>query len=177
MKKIIAISFTLPLIYLSLISKSAAETEIYTGFSPSGDAQDIVLNAIKDARQSIEVAAYSFTSKPISIALVRAKQYGVNVSVVADKEWNETHNYTSVNYLANNGVPVRLNGQYKIMHNKFMIIDGKSVQTGSFNYTQAADKDNSENVIYLRDAPGTAKDYAVEFNRLWSEGQDLKPRF
>lgn len=176
MKKI-TISFVVPLIYLFLIPKPVAATEIYTGFSPSGGAQEIVLNAIKDARQSIQVAAYSFTSKPISIALVRAKQRGLTVSVIADKEWNESNNYTSVNYLANNGVPVRLNGQYKIMHNKFMIIDGKSVQTGSFNYTKAADKDNSENVIYLRDAPGTAEDYAVEFNRLWSEGQDLKPRF
>jgi phosphatidylserine/phosphatidylglycerophosphate/cardiolipin synthase-like enzyme len=33
------------------------------------------------------------------------------------------------------------------MHNKFMIIDGKILQTGSFNYSQAAEDSNAENVF------------------------------
>lgn len=41
-------------------------------------------------------------------------------------------------YLARQGVPVRIDSRYAIMHNKFMVIDGVTVQTGSFNYTRSA---------------------------------------
>jgi len=36
-----------------------------------------------------------------------------------------------------------------IDHNKVMIIDSKKVITGSFNFTENADKDTAENIIIL----------------------------
>lgn len=62
------------------------------------------------------------------------------------------------------------------MHNKFMIIDGHSIETGSFNYTQSATYRNAENVIYLRNRPDIAERYTQEFNRLWSEAVGIKTR-
>ena len=55
------------------------------------------------------------------------------------------------------------------MHNKFMVIDGVTVETGSFNYTAAAVKSNAENAIVLRNAPEIAKVYTTEWTRLWDE--------
>ncbi|MGP1925062.1 MAG: phospholipase D family protein [Arsenophonus sp. NEOnobi-MAG3] len=112
--------------------------------------------AIEEAKISIDIAAYSFTSKPIALALVDAKQRGVNVSLVADKKSN-SGKYTAVTYLGNHRIPVRLNDKYAIMHNKFMIVDGHSIETGSFNYTQSAAFRNAENVIYLRNRPDMQK--------------------
>lgn len=80
-------------------------------------------------------------------------------------------------YLVNHRVPVRLNDKYAIMHNKFMIVDGRSVETGSFNYTQSAASRNAENVIYLRNRLDIAEKYAREFNRLWSEAEDTKSTY
>lgn len=71
------------------------------------------------------------------------------------------------------GEPVHLNGRYAIMHNKFMVIDGKNVQTGSFNYTASAVSRNAENVLLIEDAPQLAEAYQREFNRLWDEGIPL----
>ena len=34
------------------------------------------------------------------------------------------------------GIPIRINSYYAIMHDKYMVIDGKTVETGSFNYTR-----------------------------------------
>eukprot|EP00659_Diplonema_papillatum_P003092 gene3092-4854_t len=128
----------------------------------------------KDAARA--AAAYSFTSKPIALALVNAKKRGVNVMVVADKKGN-TAKYSAVTFLANEGVPVRLNGNYAIMHNKYIVIDGRDVETGSFNYTQAAAKSNAENALLLRGVPELAISYANNFNKLWAEADTLRPAY
>lgn len=145
----------------------ASAGNIESGFSPGGTATRLILNAIANASTSIDVAAYSFTSKPIALALVDASRRGVRVRVVADAKANS--HYSSVTFLANHGVAVRKNGRYAIMHNKFMVLDGKSVETGSYNYTSSAEKRNAENAVLISDVPHTAAAYTQEFNRLWGE--------
>jgi phosphatidylserine/phosphatidylglycerophosphate/cardiolipin synthase-like enzyme len=159
----------------SVMSTVQASAELEVGFSPSVNGQSalqVVLSGIDRSKQQILVAAYSFTSKPISVALIRAKQRGVDVRVVADYKANSAK-YSAVTYLANGGVPVALNGRYAIMHNKFMVIDGHDVQTGSFNYTQAAAQKNAENALMLHDVPELAAAYTQDFERLWSEAEPL----
>jgi phosphatidylserine/phosphatidylglycerophosphate/cardiolipin synthase-like enzyme len=46
---------------------------------------------------------------------------------------------------------VDLNAAHSIGHNKVMIIDGKTVITGSFNFTKAAEEKNAENFLVIRD--------------------------
>src|ERR1035438_10512000 len=76
-------------------------------FSPNGGATELVVKTIGEARQSIRVAAYSFSSKPIATALLDAHKRGVDVRVVVDKS-NATARYTAATFLANEGVPVRV---------------------------------------------------------------------
>ncbi|WP_370567629.1 phospholipase D family protein [Enterobacter cloacae complex sp. P47BA] len=143
------------------------------GFSlaTSHSASDVVLSGIRKARNCIDVAAYSFPSKQIATALVAAKRRGVSVRVVTDEKANYDR-YTAVTFLANQGVPVRLNGQYAIMHNKFMVIGDVTVQTGSFNYTASAVSRNAENVLLIKDVPELAATYLGEFNRPWTESEN-----
>lgn len=145
-------------------------------FSPSAGALETVLRGIERARHSILVAAYSFTSKPIATALLDAQVRGVKVAVVADERDNSKQ-YSVVTFLANNRVPVRLNGKYAIHHHKFMVIDGESVQTGSFNYSAAAVDKNAENVLLLSHIPELAQSYAAEWRRLWDESSPLLPKY
>ncbi|SAV26031.1 endonuclease [Klebsiella variicola] len=62
-----------------------------------------------------------------------------------------------MNLLVNAGIPVRTVSQYKIMHDKVIIADGRNVEVGSFNYTRAADRVNSENVLVVWDVPVVAQ--------------------
>ncbi|MEX3242817.1 phospholipase D family protein [Serratia quinivorans] len=149
---------------------------VQVGFSPAGTAQQTVLDAIASARQEVLVAAFNFTSRPVAKALLDAKKRGVEVRVVADKKANS--NYTAVTYLANQGVAVALNDNYKYMHQKFLVVDGQSVETGSFNYSAGAAKSsNAENVIWLINVPSVAAQYRQEFVRLWQESTPLSPRY
>ena len=129
-----------------------------------------MLSTIRGATQSIRVAAYSFTSKPVSEALRDAHRRGIDVRVIADKKGNSSE-YTAVTFLANQGVPVRLNGNYAIHHHKFMVVDGNHIQTGSFNYSAAAVEKNAENVLVIWNAPELAAQFEHEWNRLWKEGE------
>lgn len=146
------------------------------GFSPDGNSLELIVGAIGEAKESIAVAAYSFTSKPISIALLAAHKRGVKVQVVADKKSNGGK-YSATTFLANQGLPVRLNSNYAIFHHKFMVIDSKTVQTGSFNYSAAAANKNAENVLVLRGVPAIAATYATEWKRLWDEADPLAPKY
>jgi len=174
MKKLILFFILCP--FLLVLSAHGTELSYELGFSPNGESLQIVLNGIAEAKESILVATYSFTSKPVSEALLDAHKRGVRVAVVADHKGNSGR-YTAVNFLANHGVPVRLNGNYAIMHHKFMVIDGTVIQLGSFNYSAAAVDKNAENVLLLRDVPSIALRFTEEWKRLWDEGIDVKPNY
>lgn len=64
------------MIVLLMIPLFVDAGEVRIGFSPSGSAQKLVLEAISEARVSVDLAAYSFTSKPVSLALLQAKKRG-----------------------------------------------------------------------------------------------------
>lgn len=147
-----------------------------TGFSPNGNSLAVVLTGIESAKKSIHVAAYSFTSKPIATALYMASLRGVDVKIIADKKSN-SGKYSAVNYLANHNVPVRLNGNYPIFHHKFMVIDGVSLETGSFNYSAAAANKNAENVLLLWNVPQVAENYDNQWNKLWNEAKPVNKRY
>ena len=149
------------------------------GFSPasgSASALVVVLRAIDSAHSSIVVVAYSFTSKPIATALLAAHRRGVKVAVVADRGQN-AKSYSAVWFLANQGVPVRLNDRYEATHDKFMVVDGMHVETGSFNYSSAAANRNAENALVLWNVKPLADRYGAEWARLWQEGVELKPAY
>jgi phosphatidylserine/phosphatidylglycerophosphate/cardiolipin synthase-like enzyme len=46
---------------------------------------------------------------------------------------------------------VKIDTQHAITHNKVMIIDGETVNTGSFNFTRAAEENNAENLLVIHD--------------------------
>ena len=147
-----------------------------TGFSPNQGSLPLVIKAINSAQKSIHVAAYSFTSKPIAEALLAAKRRGVDVKVVADQKSN-SGKYSATTYLINNNVPVKLDDNYPIFHHKFIVIDGKTLETGSFNYSEAAASKNAENVLVLWNVPQIAASYDQEWSQLWNEATLIKPNY
>lgn len=140
------------------------------GFSPRAGALEATLKAIASAHTQVLVAGYTFSSKPVANALVDAARRGVKVYVVADKEENMAR-YTAVTFLANQGIPVRLNNRYRKMHNKFLVVDNETVQLGSMNYSAAGADRNAENVLVLWRVPAVAAHYGTEWKRLWGEAE------
>lgn len=144
-------------------AEGCADTRVY--FSPDGGCQDVIISEIGRAGKSIDIAMYTFTSREIAEELVRAKDRGVRVRVVLDKG-QETQTYSKSRYLIKRGFDVKYHAGSGIMHNKFAIIDGAVLITGSFNWTPTADRKNEENLLLITD-PGIIKKYQERFEYLW----------
>jgi phosphatidylserine/phosphatidylglycerophosphate/cardiolipin synthase-like enzyme len=146
-------------IMLLLISSSlvgqGADVEVY--FSPNGGATQAIVQEITNAKREILVQAYSFTSTAIAEALVTARKRGLKVEAILDKS-NLKEGYSSITFLENASIPVYIDDRVKIAHSKIMIIDDSDVITGSFNFTNAAETHNTENLVILKnDAELVAK--------------------
>jgi phosphatidylserine/phosphatidylglycerophosphate/cardiolipin synthase-like enzyme len=128
-----------------------------------------VVREIEWARSTILVQAYSFTSTPIARALVDARKRGVRVQAILDKSALK-ENYAEADFLAQMGVPTRIDAEHAIAHNKVMIIDGQVVLTGSFNFTRQAETSNAENLLVIR-SPALAREYAANW-QLHAEHSD-----
>lgn len=162
---------TLPA-FVCMVSVPCFSATIEASFSP-GQAEANVVAVIGEAKSSVRMAAYSFTSKPIAEALVKAKRRGVAVSAVLDKS-QKTERYSGAIFLLNEGISVRINSRYAIMHNKFLVIDDATVETGSFNFTGNAAKKNAENVLIIRGDKALAATFGAEWERLWKESDEYR---
>ncbi|WP_227726149.1 phospholipase D family nuclease [Yersinia proxima] len=161
---------------VSTYSFSAPVPAVEVGFSPEGSAQALVLKVINDAQKSIQMIGYSFQAPDIAKALVAARQRGVDVRVVVDKKRNQVKaSKTIMLYAANNGVKLRIDGHYHIQHDKTIIVDGKTVETGSFNFAPSAETENSENVIVIHDMPNITQQYVTHWTSRWEQGVPFKP--
>lgn len=131
-------------------------------FSPNGGCTEAIVNELNAARTSVDVQAYSFTSAPIAQAVANAHARGVKVRVILDKS-QQTERYSSLTYLRNHSVPTWVDSKHAIAHNKIMIIDGRTLITGSFNFSKAAEERNAENLLVIRDNPELIRQYQDNF--------------
>lgn len=144
---------------------------IWTGFSPDGGAENLVIRTIDTARTSIRMAAYSFTSPKIMKSLINAKKRGVDVKIIIDEKGNQGQaSQAAMNLIVNSGIELRTIKRYKIHHDKYIIVDGQHTETGSFNYTNSAAKNNSENVIVIWNDKEVARKYLNHWTSRWNQG-------
>ncbi|PKN35809.1 MAG: phospholipase D family protein [Deltaproteobacteria bacterium HGW-Deltaproteobacteria-19] len=149
--------FLLFLAFLFVIgphAASAAElilgngTPIRVFFSPRGGAVAGIVQAVAGARSEILVQAHSLLSPSITRSLLDARERGVQVSVILDKSERQ-EGMTPAVQLANAGVPVFLDGMHAAANDRVIVIDGRTVITGSLNFTTVSDEMNGENLLII----------------------------
>ena len=140
-------------------------------FTPPTGAARGLIRYLDGAKKSIQVMAYSFTYLEIADALARAAKRGVDVQVIQDGP-TAANNFDVIPVLLKGGVSVRGNKAHRIFHHKVMIIDGDIVVTGSYNFTNSAEKSNAENMIILRSTP-LAQQYYKNFISHWERSYPI----
>ncbi len=139
-------------------------TQINVYFCPEDSCGRAIISLIDRANRSVSVAVYSFTHEGIADALIRAKERGLSVRVIIESE--QVTSYSQYGKLRAAGIEVKLDKNPYLMHNKFVVVDSKVVATGSFNYTESADKKNDENLIIIWN-PEVSSEYESEFEEMW----------
>jgi phosphatidylserine/phosphatidylglycerophosphate/cardiolipin synthase-like enzyme len=134
-------------------------------FAPEEDCAAFAVQAIGRARRQILVSAYNLTTgSGIVEALVRARERGVDVRLIADKRTPCERN-PGIDALAQAGTPIWIDHEVPIAHAKIMVIDGALTLMGSYNWTRNAAR-NSED-LNLVSSRALAAAYAEQWrNRL-----------
>lgn len=141
-------------------------------FSPDGGIRRHLLRAIQESKQRIDVAVYHMTAAELAEALVAARHRGVQVRVVTDQE-KARANGPAMRVLRAGGVAVRSLGvaDKSLMHHKFAVFDDRLVATGSYNWTNTAERANYESVVLLDEAEAVGA-FLREFQRLWRAAKE-----
>jgi phosphatidylserine/phosphatidylglycerophosphate/cardiolipin synthase-like enzyme len=141
--------------------------EVY--FSPDDGVAEHLIDLIQSAEQSIYFMAFSFTSDSIAGAILERAQNGVTVAGVMEESQVESNTGSEYDRFRQAGLDVRLDGNPRNMHHKVIILDGKTVVTGSYNFSNSAENVNDENLLVFHD-PQIADQYVVEFERIFADG-------
>lgn len=150
-----------PVVYLT---SNLTATTISTDITPMEQA---LLDHINGAVTSIDAAIYDFERVSLRDALIAAKQRGVTVRVVADDEAHADPSYAlHFAALETAGIPiVDDQDSTRIMHDKYLIIDGQTVWTGSTNVSDNDLTLNHNNSIVFNSAQ-VANIFQYDFDQM-----------
>lgn len=135
-------------------------------FTPNKVCQSQIIHKIDKAAKSIYVQAYSFTDQDIANALVRASKKGVSVKVILDKS-NRKDGRSAKDIVTQNEIPLRFDSPTGIAHNKIIVIDDHIVISGSYNFSVAAYKRNTENLLIFSSSL-LAKEFIQNWQSRWA---------
>ena len=107
-------------------------------FFPSDKNIKKMVDYIMIAKNTIDIAVFSFTNNQLANALITKKKEGIKIRLIVDDEQAEVKG-ADAQKLADAGIPVRNDGKKRVyMHHKFMIVDSEFLVTGSFNWSVRA---------------------------------------
>lgn len=129
----------------------------------TGGLDEMLAAEILAAQESVDVAAFDLDSEPIVNALIEMEKRGIPVRVVTD---TTNADQSSIRRLRRNGISVPEDKRRALMHNKFMVIDGHIVWTGSMNYTSNGVYCNNNNLVRF-DSPELALNYITEMDEMY----------
>lgn len=138
-------------------------------FSPAGGIERQVVALIGSAVASIEMAAFDFTNVYVGKAMLEAMKRGVKIALVLDRRETQGQQARLHDTLEKAGCDVRLISPRKgTMHDKYIIVDGKIVEWGSYNYTERAENKNFENATFATDS-SLAQQYHSDFVSIFNQ--------
>lgn len=143
---------------------------------------DQLVRGIDSAKESLEIATTRIRSEPLLDAVKRAADRGVKVKLlISQDDYRKIDERGSWLY-SNPNLQLRIKfynlkaNKYMTyqMHNKFMIVDGKKLFTGSFNWSFSSENLHIENMLELGGslANEVLPSYKNEFKNLWNLGRD-----
>ena len=129
--------------------------------------EDGLVRAIGGAQQYIHGAFYDLSAPRVVRALIDARQRGVAVSLVMEAS-NARRRRAIIERLEAEGITIVRDTGRGLMHNKFMIIDGDCLWTGSYNPTENDGAKNNNNAVCIRSGE-LCEIFEKEFQEMFTE--------
>ncbi|XP_052791121.1 uncharacterized protein LOC128225128 [Mya arenaria] len=122
---------------------------------------------IDGARETLDVCVFVICCADLGDLLILAHRRHVKVRVICDDEQIDITG-SQIWKLRKAGIAVRTDNSSYLMHHKFVVIDGHTLLTGSFNWTRQAISGNQENLLALNNRR-IVRLYGREFEKLWRQ--------
>lgn len=173
--------------------------ELYMGPSEVGGKDNLlnpIVEFINKAQKRLFIAAQELDSRPITDAIIRARQRKVLVKLVLEGDYliaktaledpfvaDGPHEVNRILHDAVLRAKIKVNSDFNssIFHQKFIIRDSQSVLTGSTNFTDTGTSQNLNHIVIIHDKD-VARIYNREFTEIQqghfgklNEGHDPKP--
>lgn len=133
------------------------------------DIANKIITDLDEAKVSILVAIAWFTNQRIADKLVEKFEEGLDVKVVFYKDHTNSKFGVNIGCIPFKSIRGTRGG---VMHHKFCVIDNQKVITGSYNWSDNAEKKNDENATLVYDND-CASSYSVEFRRLFNSPEKV----
>ncbi|GAB4276019.1 MAG: phospholipase D-like domain-containing protein [Candidatus Promineifilaceae bacterium] len=130
-----------------------------------GGVDELIAADILAAERRVDVAAFDLDSVVMTEALMDRETAGVEVRVVTDEDNGDL---SSIRRLRNNGTSVVEDKRTGLMHDKFVVIDGRILWVGSLNYTTNGVYCNNNNVVRI-ESPRLAANYTAEMDEMYND--------
>jgi phosphatidylserine/phosphatidylglycerophosphate/cardiolipin synthase-like enzyme len=130
----------------------------------TGGPDEALAEAIDRAVKRVDIASYDFDLLSLARALDRALRRGVAVRIVVDSDNWHTE---ALDFLRADGIPVVGDNRDSLMHDKFVVIDGAEIWTGSMNLTVNDAYRNDNNLLRLQSSP-LAEIFTAEFEEMFT---------
>jgi len=130
---------------------------VFSPASESPTAADRIISRISESKKSVYFMIFSFTHRQIFEGLIRAFRKDLTVRGILDRSQLSS---SKEELLLHSGIPWAIDGNEGYdgshggkLHHKCFIIDHTEenalVITGSFNWTENAEKHNDENILFI----------------------------
>jgi len=163
--KYLGLGLVLGFVFCYLLSDFIFIRTIIPVFSPENGAE--IIDLINNAENSIDIEMYVFTSKDVIEALERARNRGIKIRIILERDTIGGGNSETYFDLASKGFNIRYaSDTYKLTHSKIMIIDDKIVFVGSHNFSNSAIYENREASVIINDIK-TAEEFIRIFDIDW----------
>lgn len=134
-------------------------------FSSEGSLGRSVQKALRASKSKVLLALYGFNNPELADELIELARRGVSVRVKVDAGKSaDKKTGPIVDSLKAAGIEVQTVAPEGRNHNKFAVVDGTLVITGSYNWTLKAES-NWENLLFL-ECPELARRYEKEWETI-----------
>ncbi|MFB6265256.1 MAG: phospholipase D-like domain-containing protein [Bradymonadaceae bacterium] len=125
---------------------------------------EFLVERIDAAEATIDIAAYGFSKRNLVEAVIRAYDRGVKVRFVGSTSHMHEYGYQR---LMERHIPMQIGNEFHIMHEKFIVIDGRFVFAGTGNFTGTGFRRNNNNWIWMESEP-LAEDFRAQFEEMYA---------
>lgn len=139
------------------------------------DLGEVIAHSIANAETSVELCVMQLQDFTVSDALIAAHERGVAVRIIVDDGYATADVEKAIEHLQVAGVTILADSSSnKLMHSKFVVIDGATSLVSSGNFSTYDSASNANNLLLFR-SPALATGLVDRFDAMWTKKAFYNP--